>query len=115
MMVCSADKPSLETTKVAVVGKNLTVRVSRISSTGKFHIHFSDEMNLDSFIGTQARRLSAKSGGSTESTDADSSSSQSSAEKTDYLLTDKHLRIKMLPGPEYNSTLLKFKWEVLNI
>jgi hypothetical protein len=117
-MLCSAKKPSLETTKDAVV-LNPTASVSKISSTGKFGIHFSDAMNLESFINTKARRLRGKSGGSTKSTlkltDSESNSSSSSSVEPDYLLSAKHLRIQMIHGPEFNSTLFKFKWEVLSL
>ena len=39
----------------------------------------------------------------------------SSFQKKNYLLSKEHLLIKIIPGPEYNSTLLNFDWEVLEI
>jgi hypothetical protein len=117
-MLCSKKNPSLETTKKAVIVMlNPTASVSKISSTGKFNIHFSDAMNLESLIKTKARRLRGKSGGSTKSTlnFLDLASNSSSSAKTEYLLSAKHLRIQMIQGPEFNSTLFKFKWEVLSL
>ena len=72
-MICSAEKTSPEAKKSTAVAQiQPTVNYSKIDSTGRFHIQFSEAMNLESIFAKTSKNRRLRGGISTKSSSKDS-------------------------------------------